>query len=148
MALIIDMGADRLASTGILMPMTKHKWRVASVSILDGDDLETVRLQAIAMRYKYNAPVAKAFGFIHDVPHDFHLTIEEPITGLLAPIVKKLMTLEFDIVIENLDGDITSLKTTTFKGCTGVGYEYGLDYADSGSCKYPLNFKCKDIIYS
>ena len=152
MALITGFGEDdntsRMASIGVYMPMLKNKWRIGTVSILDEDETGVVTLQAISMKYKFNAPTPKAFGFMEKNLHDLKLVIEEPITGKVAPIVKKLMTAKFDITILSLDGDTTPLKTTTFKGCTGVSYDYDLDYAISETCKYPLNFKCEDIIYS
>ncbi len=146
--LVKDDNTAKMAAGGILMPMLKNKWRIGTVSILDEAETEAVTLQAISMKYRFNAPTGMQFGFVQQTPHDLKLIFEEPITGSIAPIVKKLMSQKFDITILQLDGDTTTLKTTTFKNCSGVGYAYDLDYAAFEACKYPLEFKCEDIIYS
>ena len=133
-----------MTAGGIIMPMLTNRWRINSISILDEAETDIVTLQAISLKYKF-APSMFGFAFAN---HDLSLIIEEPIGGQLAPIVKKLMTEKFDLSYSNMDGDFTPLKTTTFKGCIGVSYEYKMDYADSSTCKYPLKFKCEDIIYS
>lgn len=149
MATILESdNIERMASIGIAMPMLKNKWKVDKVSILDEDENFSVQVQAIDLNYKFNASIGLAFGFQPEFCHDLMLTLEEDISGAIAPIAKKLMTNKFDLVIHSLDGATTVLKTTTFKDCMGIGYKYSLNYATSKACKYPLKFVCKDIIYS
>ena len=151
MAKVTELGKDdnsaRMASIGIMMPMLKNKWRIDKVSTLTPREVDVFTLQAISLKYKFKASSSK-FGFLINERHDLAITVEECIDGRIAPIVQKLMSAPFDLSYVNLDGDISTLKTTTFKDCTGLGYVYDLDYATSQSCSFPLKFTCEEIVYS
>lgn len=138
----------RMASTGILIPMLKNKWRIDKVSTLNENETDIFTLQAISLKYKFKAPSGSQFGLVIKERHHLFIELEECINGTIASIVDKLMCEPFDLSYVNLDGDISSLKTTTFKNCTGVGYDYDLNYANSETCKFPLKFTCEEIIYS
>lgn len=131
---------------GIHMPMLVNKWRITKVTGLSVEDNDVLTLQAISLGYRFNAPAAN-FGF--DAGHEFKLTIEESINNLIAPIVRKLMLLkDYDITVANLGGDSEILKLTTFKKCTGIGFDYKYDYVESSACKFPCEFVCEDIEFN
>lgn len=134
---------------GILIPMLKNRWRLVSISGLDDAEIDLLMLQLVRLKYRFKT--TNSFGL--QEPHDLFILVEETGSqrhhGNLAPIISKMAKMPtMDIVVANLEGDTTIVKTTTFKDARLLGYDYDLDYSSLEACQFPLEFTCDDIIYN
>jgi hypothetical protein len=145
MALIVDLGNE---VGGIVMPMTQNKWMFKECTGLDEEDTNVLRWQLVKCKFVYTSNLmASRFGLESLDSHKLVLHIEEPVTNKVAPIIAKLMQLSdpFDIVVDQLNGDTTVLKSTTYRNCQAKSYHHVLDYASSLPCVYPVTFSVGSV---
>ena len=142
MALVSDLGVD---GNGIYQPKLQHKFRITATSdALTKDDTVQLRVQAIKIRSKTSIDmVSRLLSKDSDaVSHTLKWTVESDILSKTDKAVWKLCKdgVKFDVLVQYLDGDDTSLLETTYYDCEVDNVTTKLDYAVSETVKYKITF--------
>ncbi len=131
---------------GILQPAGKNKFRLSGCSLFTKDELFPLVNQFLSMKFKYNKSITEKWDSFK-IQHELELIFEEPMACVVfSNSLEKLVNHEdFEILIDNLDSNDMTTKTTIYRGCSVITYRYDLDYAKSESCKYVLSLLVNNV---
>lgn len=128
---------------GILMPQLKDQWflRFAGSDLLFSKEIvRKMAAQVVACSFDYCLNILNISLEQDRFSTDLHDLVKQ--FNTLSKTSSNADKISFNVGM--LDGQGEVIKSFKFSGCTLVGHEFKLDYADSGVARHELKFAFKE----